>query len=220
MEPLNFRCEDQGVHLEGFPDAVKLIKLRGPKAQRLADLGLHRSDLEFSAECLTAINRTTDKLIQQSLWRSAVIFYVKCFGDSASRFQLSPDRVYKSELPAALQTFQFFRELRNKHFVHDENAFSQCLASAVLNRRDHTPKIAKVVCVSMTGNLLCQDNYSNLTMLVEKARTWVAHEFDALADILTLELEAMTYETLTELEAVTQTAPTVNEIGNKRPKGH
>jgi hypothetical protein len=44
------RRGENELHLDGFPDAIKLIRVDGPKAQLLADLALHRSDLRFAAE--------------------------------------------------------------------------------------------------------------------------------------------------------------------------
>lgn len=49
-EPLGVTQLPEGAYqLAGFPDAVKLIKVEGAKARRLADLALHRSDLKFAS---------------------------------------------------------------------------------------------------------------------------------------------------------------------------
>ena len=37
-----------GLYIEGFPDAVKVITITGPDAKRVADLSLHKEDLEFA----------------------------------------------------------------------------------------------------------------------------------------------------------------------------
>ena len=39
---------DGSIHIDGYPDAVRMIELTGPNALRFSHLGLHRSDLAFS----------------------------------------------------------------------------------------------------------------------------------------------------------------------------
>jgi hypothetical protein len=34
-----------GLHIDGFPNAVRVVRISGPKVKRLADLALHVSDL-------------------------------------------------------------------------------------------------------------------------------------------------------------------------------
>ena len=38
--------------MEGFPDAVKALRIDGRKARRLADLALHKADLDFALDAL------------------------------------------------------------------------------------------------------------------------------------------------------------------------
>lgn len=40
-------------HIDGYPDAVKVIKVQGPLALQLADLVLHMADLQRADEYLT-----------------------------------------------------------------------------------------------------------------------------------------------------------------------
>lgn len=215
MESFQLNKTASGLHIEGFPDAVKFFRLEGPKARRLADLCLHRSDLEFAAGCLKAINEVPDGLVRTALWRSAVIHYMKCFGDSA-RFQLSAEAIYKGEPPESLLAFRFFKDLRNKNMVHDENAYMQSTPGAVLNPRTSQYKIAKILCVSIEAEVLGQENYSNLELLIKKALAWVIAQFNQLCDLLTKELETEPYDTLLQRESVTQRIPTVEDMAKKR----
>ena len=77
MEHFEITKTSEGFHIEGFPDAVKVIRLDGPKAQRLADLALHKADLEFALDCLEQINKVPEQpyVLRQALWRSAVVHY-------------------------------------------------------------------------------------------------------------------------------------------------
>jgi hypothetical protein len=143
----------QGFHIEGFPDAVKVLGISGPKSRRLADLALHKSDLDFALECLTAINQVAEEpyIIRQALWRSAIVHFIKCFSESESRFSLNPKQVYKND-PGASEPYRYFDSLRNKHLIHDENSYAQCLPGAVLNKKGMDHKIAKIVCLSVIGD--------------------------------------------------------------------
>ena len=84
MENLDLSQRDSSLHIEGFPDAVKILDIEGPLAKRLADLALHRSDLEFADGCLDAINLAPEEpyVIREALWRSAIVHFMKCSGDS------------------------------------------------------------------------------------------------------------------------------------------
>jgi hypothetical protein len=217
MEHIPLSQTDTGLHIEGFPDAVKVVQIDGPKAKRLADLALHRSDLQFADACLDTINTVpgVPDVLREALWRSAIVHFVKCFGGASARFQLSAERIYKGE-PEGLVAFRNFRDLRNKHFVHDENSYSQSLPGAVLNKGDKEYKVEKIVCLRIRGETLKQGTFSDLKLLVSKARAWVVSEFDALCSAVTQELERESYEALANRKALTFQAPTADEIGNRR----
>jgi hypothetical protein len=217
MEYFSISKTSQGFHVEGFPDAVKVLRIRGPKAQRLADLALHKEDLDFTIECLEAINTTPDKpyLLRQVLWQAAIVHYMKCFGQSESRFSLNPKAVYKGDA-GAFEPYKYFDSLRNKNLVHDENSFTQCLPGAVLNKKGMAHKIAKIVCLSLVGDALNQGNFQNLHLLATRAREWVIAQFDELCHVLTLELEPKDYEELLAMEGITYTAPSADEVHKAR----
>lgn len=100
MEHFDIKKTPEGFHIEGFPDAVKIIRIDGPKARRIADLALHRADLDFALQCLEEINRAPEQpyVLRQALWRAAVVHYVKCFGENESRFSLDPGTVCRNPL--------------------------------------------------------------------------------------------------------------------------
>lgn len=217
MERYQVSRNDSGFYVEGFPDAAKLIQLEGPKARRLADLALHRSDLDFARECLTAINGISpdNEIARQALWRSAIVQYAKCFGSSKSRFQLQAAAIYKGD-PMGLQIFEYFSHMRDKHVAHDENAYAQCTPGAVINKPDKPHKVEKILCTSMFVQTLDQINFGNLVLLVQKAHAWVVLHFDNLCALLTKELEALPYDALLQRPAVTQRVPTPADVNKAR----
>ncbi|MEW8231486.1 MAG: hypothetical protein AB2745_14250 [Candidatus Thiodiazotropha endolucinida] len=217
MENIEFSQTKTGINVEGFPGAVKVIAIEGNMAKRLADLSLHNADLEFSNECLDAINIAPQQplVIRESLWRSAIIHYFKCFGNGA-RFQLVAKKVYKGEPTEAMEVFDYFKGLRNKHMVHDENSYAQSIPGAILNNGSKSYSIEKIMCFTAFGSTLEQTNYSNLKLLVQKAQVWVVREFDILCGRLTAELEKQSYECLLARKEIKYRVPVVDDIGRKR----
>lgn len=213
MESFEISKTETGLHVEGFPDAVKLIAINGREAKRLSDLSLHKTDLEFADDALNAINLAPEypNVIREALWRSAVVHYLKCFGNGA-RFQLAPEKVYRGEPLEARMAFEYFKSLRNKHLVHDENSYAQSIPGAVLNNGSKNYYIEKIVCFTAIGGTLDQCNYGNLKLLIQKAHEWVITEFDELCVKLTSELEKKPYNVLIETESVVYTAPTADDI--------
>ena len=93
----------------------------------------HRLDLTFARRCLKLINETENDGIRQALWRSAATHYAKCFAQAKStneRKPLHPDKVL--ERGEARKIHRYFTSLRNKHFIHDVNAWLQVPAGAVV----------------------------------------------------------------------------------------
>lgn len=218
MEHFSVTKTDTGFQIEGFPEAVKVVYISGPKARRLADLALHKADLDFAGESLEAINLVPGEpyVIRQALWRSAIVHFLKCFGVSNARFSLAEKKIYKGNA-AALEAFRYFDDLRNKHVVHDENSYTQCLPGAILNKKDHDHKIEKIICFSAIGETLEQENYENLHLLIEVAKKWVVDQFNKLCEILTEELEAESYDALHNREPIVYKKPTVEDVDKPRP---
>jgi hypothetical protein len=94
MEQFDLTNTDTGVHIEGFPMAAKAIAVNGKQAERLAHLALHRKDLQFALDCLDRINQTSDEVLREAAWRSAVLSFVKCFVGGSRRSQLDMKVVY------------------------------------------------------------------------------------------------------------------------------
>ena len=218
MEYFGISQKESEFHIEGFPDAAKVVQIDGPKAKRLSDLALHKADLDFADQCLDAINQTPkdSHVIREALWRSAIVHFLKCFGDSGARFQLSAQKILKTEPPQAMMAFSYFRDLRNKHLVHDENSYAQSLPGAILNKGNKDYKIEKIVCLAAIAVTLVQDNFSNLKMLIQKSRTWVVEQFDLLCKMITEELENEAYTNLCAKQTINYSVPVVDEIHKNR----
>lgn len=217
MEHFPVRRIGNGLHVDGIPDGVAIVEIYGKLARRLADLALHKNDLVFADETLDAINIVPDepRVIKEALWRAAIVHCLKCFGNGA-RFQLSANAVYKAEPPEAMLAFNYFKALRNKHLVHDENSYAQSIPGAVLNDGSKNFKVEKIVSFSATAHTLEQANYGNLKQLVQKALEWVNAEFDRVCRMLTEELEKKPYRELAAMKPLTYKVPSIEELFHKR----
>ena len=218
MERLQWTWEESGPRIEGFPDGIRVIRLEGQRARRLSDLDLHRADLDFTLACLDEMQSQPhdSRLLQEALWRSSIVHFLKCFGDSAARFRLFAKDIYGAEPLETMAAFDYFKTMRNKHLVHDENSYAQSVPGAILNRGDKPFKIEKILCFSITMPTLDAANYDNLRRLVYRARDWVVEEFDRLSDLLAAELEEQPYDALLERDALTFRVPTPDDVGENR----
>ena len=220
MGSLLFSKKDTGFHIEGFPDAAKVIKLSGKLSDQLAAYALHHSDLRKALLILESINGIdpSSHVVREALWHQAIVTYIKCFRFSESRMQLDEKKIYKGDPPEAFDAFRYFVALRNKSIIHDVNSFTQCLPGAVLNERGHLPKIAKIVCMGFKGSVLGQEGYSNLHLLIRKALKWVEAKFDDVCDRITADLDAEEYDNLLNRDAITYSKPTLTDIDKARVK--
>jgi hypothetical protein len=217
MEYYEIEKQEHGWHVHGFPDGVKLLKLSDAKAERLSDLALHKHDLDFALQCLDGINIVAEEpyALRLALWRTAIVHYFKCFGKGTARFSLDHRVIYAGE-PLAIENFEFFRLLRNKNIVHDKNSYTQCIPGAVLNKAGMEIKIAKILCSSFHGQTLGQDSFFNLGLLISHAIEWVTRQFDELCDKITADLESLKYEELYNMESVTYSKPTMDDLSRNR----
>ena len=204
-------------HIEGFPDAVKVISIDGVHAKLLSDLWLHRHDMRFGKDCLETINKTPDssKIAREALWRTAIILFFKCFGHSASRHKLLFKDVYGSDEKAKI-VFSDMKSLRDKYLVHDDNAYSQSLPGAILNKGNKPFKVDEVACIAFLVESLNQENWNNLYTLVNKALKYIEENLDHTCNIIKKGLEEKPYDELLRLKSITWTTPSPKDIGKTR----
>lgn len=201
--------------VNGLPDAVKFVRIDGPIARQIAHYALHKYDLEFVLESLKQINLTSSDSVKTALWEIAIVKFIKCFSGSSARIQLDEKLVYRDRT-GAMEAFDYFKNLRNKHVVHDENSYTQSIPAAALNDGKKDFKIEKIVAIGARGITLDQANYANLELLTLDALDWVRTKFDDLCVRMTSELEKESLETLNKLPAITLKTPGITEIDKRR----
>ncbi|WP_243987598.1 hypothetical protein [Methylobacterium sp. E-046] len=208
---------DGALHIDGYPDAVKLIRLAGKKAKQLAHYAAHRFDLRNAKLYLDNMKSDNPEAVNDALWRSAITTYIKCFtGGSARSTKLQPEPIYGNDA-VKMMAFWHFKHLRNKHLEHDENAYGQAIPCAAINGGGKPFKVEGVFANTLQFGIFDVGNYGNLQLLISEADQWIEAAFDQLADVLTAELEQESLEDLLGREAVSITVPTVGQVGIRRP---
>jgi hypothetical protein len=220
------KAAEGGFHVDGFPDAVKLISVSNlvpNQSRELSDIVSCRLDLVFAKACLDFLKATQDlsPLLQDALWRGAIVHYCKCFAQRGSRRPLPYTKILPvipdSEVqPRAIH--KYFLALRNKHVVHDDNAWLQALSGAVVADSDKDYNIEKIICTTFQGQMLNNGNFGNLYLLIEHAFTWVESRFDTLCDEITEELEKLPRETLLKQPDLKYRAPETEDVHSSRAR--
>ena len=128
------------------------------------------------------------------------------------------DRSAQKEVSEAKIVFNYFKDLRNKHIIHDENSYAQSIPGAILNKGNKSYKIEKIICLSMIAETLTIENFGNLKRLIDTARSWVIESYTKLCHLLTKELEEKPYNTLLSYEDLTYQVPQLDSLSLNRDK--
>lgn len=194
MQDLKITVEGGRIRVENCPQAERVVRVSDRLAHRLADLSLHRDDLTYAKQCLNAISRLNTEtpdapVVQKALYRIAIVYLFKCFGNSVSRSSIDPRKIYGPEGPVALEVFEYFKVVRDKHLVHDENAYTQSHPGAIINKVGNAKTVEMVVCLNLAVQIVQQESFENLNRLVDTALKWVVKEYDDLAERLRSDLD-------------------------------
>lgn len=221
MQKLFVTKENESFAVQGLPpDSKRVIKINGPLARQLADHILHQTDLEFADGCLDAINiaPANPPVIREGLWRSAIVHVMKCFGSNGSRSSLPESKILKSQPAEAKFVFDYFKNIRNKFIVHDENAWAQAMVGAAINDGSKDYKVELVIALAGIANTLDQANYGNLKLLIGASLAYSQAEFERLTGQIKQNLEKIPYEELAQRDAPHYRAPEVHEVSERRAK--
>lgn len=153
------------------------------------------------------------------MWRSAIIHYCKCFAQRGSRRPLPFTKILPVRPdgePQPREIHKYFLALRNKHVVHDENAWLQMLTGAVIASPDKGYSIERVTCTSFQAETFSDANFGNLYLLIEEALKWVESHCDTLCDNITEELEKLPRETLLSQLDLEYRPPEAEDVDSAR----
>jgi hypothetical protein len=234
MEQLGIRLDGNNLVIDGLPEGVVKIasfsQLLPVQSFHLSSFAGHRVDLTFAKTCLDLIN-AADSNWQKALWRVAVIYYCKCFSQTnkrgvsdqvveadrqssanrPGRRPLHPNKVLKNDVQGQAR-HRHFMALRDKHLVHDENGWLQAITAVAIASPDKNYNVERVIYTVLEGGSLRQEDLSNLSLLIEKALSWVNSEIDGLCIYITNELEKVPRERLLSQPNVKYRSPEAEEV--------
>jgi hypothetical protein len=215
--PTGFRIQAEELHVEGYPDAERLVKLSTTIGKRLADMRLHQSDLEFCERVLQIMGNAIPTAepsndLSRALWICALTKFYSCFGNSGSRAELNPKKVYAGS-PDALKAFHYYKHIRNKNVVHDENNYAYATTGVVLGSGGDVEDILSLQAQIMTDN---RENGQNLYNLVDAARKYVSSQVNAILAKAFAEAHALSPEQRKALPAMQFSAPVPGDEAKRR----
>ncbi len=183
--------------VEGYADSPKTIVIDGDDAEYVADLGLHRADLQFAADCLRHLDiiDVRQQVLREAVWYAAVSHFCRCFMHG-KRHPLDRDSIFGPEGETALEVFDMFVQLRNKQMAHDVSGITQTRTGAILAAPGKPYKIERIVNAQSVGNSLDPRYIKQLHLVVDCATRWVQRSFDAASNHLWDALEAVPYAEL------------------------
>lgn len=188
LHPLGLSFQDGKLHVLGYPDAKRVVRLTTTPAKRLAGLYLHKDDLEFCERLMQLLGRTSAGDLLEALWTAILVKFFSCFGHSKARFTLDSKVIY-ARFPNALTAFDYFKDIRDKHVVHDENNYTLPLVGAVL---DGHSEVQDIVTFEITAQYGERENCQNLYNLISEALNFVEMQIVTVRAKVHEEISAMT----------------------------
>ncbi|RWQ24207.1 hypothetical protein [Mesorhizobium sp.] len=141
--------------------------------------------------------------------------FFSCFGENKVVGPLSADRVFKG-MPDALDAFNYWKAIRDKHLVHNESEMSFMAPSLVLGSLGEVQDILSLI--FMPG-LTDQAHLQLLYNLVAHTAKHVEEKVSALLPRLFEEANSMTAEERLALPQVTYSVPQSGAEARQRPRG-
>jgi hypothetical protein len=115
-----------------------------------------------------------------------------------------------------MDVFQYYKDLRDKHIIHDENPYSQAFTAVALNTKDSQFKVADIVSLSMNILTTDKEHIQSFSQLVQFTYEWVKIKHEELHNKLGAEYEKKDYETLLLLPDVIYQKPNADKVSEKR----
>lgn len=188
-------------------------RVEGHLVKQYQAIVLHELDLKFCQICLHALKSldfNKESMLAEAYWISCITRFFKCFGESKARSKLSASKIFKTNAESTTD-FNYFRALRNKHIVHDENPFSDVLVAVAINAAEQEPSFVEVFASSFT-NFTIEVDLGRLENLVKNAIDWIAERRNQLEEMLNVTYAQWSRERLLALPDLSVTAPNKDDV--------
>ena len=202
-----FQLVDQG-------RKVILKRADSEMARQLQAIALHELDLSFCRYCVTqlaSVDYEKQSDLAEAFWISCIARFYKCFGNSRARTQLSEQKIFKGK-PKAQLAYKYFRALRDKHIIHDENPYSQGIVVVAINPPEAPDLLEKVFATTIHVYIINELELKRLSELIDSTYAWVREKRAELEKLLTETYSQWTREQLLALPDLTTTSPGLTDV--------
>jgi len=213
--PTGFTFRPDSFHIEGYPNADRVVKLTTPVGKRLADMRLHDSDLGFCERTMQIYGSTLRVEagdLSRALWITVLTKFYSCFGTSASRASLDAKKVYAGKSDA-MRAFWYYQNMRNKNIVHDENNYAYGITGIVLGPASEVQDILSLQFQTMTDNF---EDGQNMYNLIDAAQKYVSDQIGALLSKAFIQTNMLSPQQRVALPPLQVTAPGPGDEGISR----
>jgi hypothetical protein len=204
--PTSVDLKSGSMHINGYPDSAHVRRLNGPLARRLAHLKLHSIDLLNCKLIVAHINSerdNEDRNLSYFLWISYLAKFYSCFSPAASRNALDAKTIYGS-IPVALDVFWYYKNIRDKHIIHDENNFNYSETAVVMGSNFEIHDILSLIFTSLHD---VGEDIDNLHNLADAALQYVNAQIEAILPKIFAEVRGLSLEQLANLDPVDYKVP-------------
>ena len=141
-----WKMNDQAGESHATAESLPIVIFRSSHATRLAQLEATKKDLEFSRDCLKAIDDSPEEGVQlRALWSSALVSYVRGLHDKRRKWVRKHLESLIEELPGEpLELHRWLKDMRDKNIAHDINPYDDVTVTLVLppeGRDDIEPRV-------------------------------------------------------------------------------
>ncbi|MGY2992885.1 hypothetical protein [Mesorhizobium sp. URHB0026] len=208
------RVVDGGLHIDGYPDAAYLVLLKSKKAKRLVRLRAHQSALIFCERAMQELGAIPE---DRSIAREAVLVgvavkFFSCFGQNAVVGPLSANRVFTA-MPDARECYAYWKDIRDKHIVHDESALTFEGTGLVLGSGGD---LHDVLSMKVSIEITDREHAQLLYDLIDHTLKHLEKEVSDLLPAVFEEAAAMTADERLSLPCMSFTKPNLSDVATRR----
>lgn len=204
--PTGFSLDQGRIHIEGYPDARKVVEWYSQIGHSLACLRLHQSSLKFCEDAMQEFGtiKDTRPLAAEAALIGIVARYFSCFGRNEASAPLRPDQIFHG-MPEARECFDFWEDVRNNYLVHDKSELTMLRTGIVLGQ---SSEVLDIVSLAARPYLTSEKRWVQLLFdLIVHTQKKVAEKIDDLLKRAFAEANALSVEQREALAEIIYTVP-------------
>jgi hypothetical protein len=216
--PTGVRLADGRLHIDGYPDAKKLVELNSHVGHRLACLRRHQSALKFCQDAMQdfAATRNSHPLLAEAALIGIAARYFSCFGYNEASAPLVAERVFKGT-PDARKCFEHWKAIRDSHFIHDQSDLLSLRTGIVFGPN---LEVQDILLLLAGPNVARDAEHAQLLFnLIDHTLKHASDEIGAVLERAFGEARAMTADERDALPEISYVAPRPEDVNKiRRPR--